>query len=351
MDHASAYGNFSFPYNAQPPRFDMFYEPISEDILQPQGNPTSDLQGLTTQVTQLVANVNKLTRKVEEEKEAATNEAPLIASAALEFQEIKCPTTSAIVYSNPSLIDSHSTFNFDDDNSNSLMNDDCMSASVDISECVCEPYDHNYTVADFEKLVAGFSAQLSENVYCDGDESSEPHSEIDCTADVKTESIEFDVQIDFRKSKEYLKKMREAINHLLVLQYYEMDFYADVCEPEIDFTVFDHVHDVPVAVVDFNPCFDHSHITNVAFSIDRVHIHAFSVLDDCTDLNTLLDDELDAYDDRYAVFDDVKVDMADFENVCTDLGLELELEFAEFLNYVELGNEKLNGYTCLGGWL
>ncbi|WVZ01389.1 hypothetical protein V8G54_027458, partial [Vigna mungo] len=120
MDHCSAYSNFSFPYNAQPPRFDMFYEPISEDILQPvnqafqqqpsaynqpyheqppwpmqqqlphvywnqyaepeheefqteqawqptfcdqwqQGIPTYELEGLTTQVAQLVAAVNKLT--------------------------------------------------------------------------------------------------------------------------------------------------------------------------------------------------------------------------------------------------------------------------------------------------
>ncbi|XP_052724888.1 uncharacterized protein LOC128194125 [Vigna angularis] len=35
MDHSSAYGNFSFPYNAQPPRFDMFYEPIPEVFMQP----------------------------------------------------------------------------------------------------------------------------------------------------------------------------------------------------------------------------------------------------------------------------------------------------------------------------
>ncbi|WVZ24234.1 hypothetical protein V8G54_002778 [Vigna mungo] len=175
-----------------------------------------------------------------------------------------------------------------------------MSASVDNSECVCEPYDHNYTNADFEKLVAGFrelamirdcksfvvvpisdlttaSAQLSENVYCDCDESTEAHSEIDCTADVKTESIELDVQIDFRKSKEYLKKMREAANHVLVLQYYEMDFDANVCEPEIDFTVFHHVHDVPVQVADFTPCIDHSNVINSAFSIDRVHIHTSRV--------------------------------------------------------------------------
>ncbi|WVY93173.1 hypothetical protein V8G54_032261 [Vigna mungo] len=152
-------------------------------------------------------------------------------AAAPEFQEIKCLTTSVIVYFNPSFIDSHYAFNFDDDNSNSLMSDDCMNASVDISECVCEPYDHNYTDADFEKLVVGF---------------------------------------------------RE------------------------------------LAVI-------HSNVTNSAFSIDRVHIPAISVFYDCTNLNALLNDESDAYDDRFAVFDDVKVDMADFENACTDLGLELDL--------------------------
>ncbi|WVZ24054.1 hypothetical protein V8G54_002598 [Vigna mungo] len=242
-------------------------------------------------------------------------------ATALEFQETKCPTTS--IFSNPSFTDSHSTLNSVNDNSNSLMNDDCMSASVDNFECVCEPYDR--------------------------DESTEPHSEIDCTTDLKTEFAELEVQTDFRKSKEYLKKMREATNHVLMVQYYEMDFYANVCEPEIDFNVFDHVHDVPVEVVDFNPCFDQSNIINSALSIDRVHISASSVSDDCTDLNALLDDELYAHDDRYAVFDDVKVDMADFENACTDLGLELELEFAEFLNSVELGNEKLTGCTCLEG--
>ncbi|WVZ02930.1 hypothetical protein V8G54_023736 [Vigna mungo] len=80
-----------------------------------------------------------------------------------------------------------------------------------------------------------------------------------------------------------------------------------------------------------------------------VHIPASSVFDDYTYLNALLDDELDAHDDSYATFDDVKVYMIDFENACTDLGLELELEFVEFLNSVELSNEKLTGCTCLGG--
>ncbi|KOM41041.1 hypothetical protein LR48_Vigan04g123900 [Vigna angularis] len=254
------------------------------------------------------------------------------------------------------------------------MSDDCMDASVDISECVCEPYDHNYTDADFEKLVDGFrelavihdcnsfvvvpiydftttSAQLSENVYYDGD-SIEPHScfnEIDYTVDLKAESTVLEVQTDFRKSKEYLKKMREIADHVLVLQYYEMDFDADVCKPEIDFNVFDHMHDVPIEVVDFSPCFDYTNIINSAYSIDKVHIPASSVFDDCTYLNALLDDESDAHDNRFAIFDDVKVDMADFENACTDLGLELQVEFAEFLTSLELGNEKLTGCTCLGG--
>lgn len=71
--------------------------------------------------------------------------------------------------------------------------------------------------------------------------------------------------------------MRE---HVLVLQYYEMDFDADVCEPEIGFNVFDPVDDVPLEVADFTSCFDHSHITNAAFTIDRVHIPASSVFDD-----------------------------------------------------------------------
>ncbi|WVZ17801.1 hypothetical protein V8G54_010783 [Vigna mungo] len=360
MDHSSAYGNHFFPYNAQPPQFNLLCEPFSEHSLQQpphcfqpyceqptcqydapeqkefqtvqpwqptfcnqwqQGNPASDLQGLTTQVAQLVAVVNKLTRRAEEEKGATVTEAPLTVAAATKFQEIECPITS--VYSNPSFTDSYYALN--SVNSNSLMSDDCMSAFVDSSECVCESYDHNYT--------------------------DEPQSEICCTADLnsdlKIEPIE--VQTDFRKSKEYFKKMREAANHVLVLQYYEMDFDADVCEPGIDFTVFDHVHDVPVEVVDFNPCFDHSHITNVAFSLDIVHIHASSALDDYTDLNALLGDESDSYDDKYAVFDDVKVDMADFKNACTGLGLELKLEFVEFLNSVKLSNEKLNGCTCLEG--
>ncbi|KOM38418.1 hypothetical protein LR48_Vigan03g180000 [Vigna angularis] len=131
--------------------------------------------------------------------------------------------------------------------------------------------------------------------------------------------------------------------------YCEMDFDADVCELEIDFNVLDHMHDVPVEVVDFTPCFDHSNIINSAFSIDRVHIPASSVFDDSTYLNALFDEESDAHDDRHAVFDYVKVDLAAFENACTDLGLELELEFAGFLNSLELNNEKLTACTCLGG--
>ncbi|BAT78662.1 uncharacterized protein HKW66_Vig0103160 [Vigna angularis] len=136
---------------------------------------------------------------------------------------------------------------------------------------------------------------------------------------------------------------------LNLIQYCEMHFDADVCELEIDFNVLDHMHDVPVEVVDFTPCFDNSNIINSAFSIDRVHIPASSVFDDSTYLNALFDEELDAHDDRHAVFDDVKVDLADFENACTDLGLELELEFAGFLNSLELNNEKLTACTCLGG--
>ncbi|KOM24973.1 hypothetical protein LR48_Vigan34s001200 [Vigna angularis] len=206
------------------------------------------------------------------------------------------------------------------------MSGDCMNASVD-SESVYELYV--------------------------GDESTEPHSEIDCIVDLnsdfKIETVELEVQIDFRKSKEYLKKMREAANHVLVLQYYEMDFYADVCDPKIDLTTFDQMLNVPVEVVDFSPCFDHSNIINSVFNIDRIHIPASNVFYDCTDLNALLDDESGAHDDRYVVFDDVKVDMIDFENACTYLGLELELEFAGFLNSLELSNEKLTGCTCLGG--
>ncbi|XP_052734642.1 uncharacterized protein LOC128197326 isoform X2 [Vigna angularis] len=226
----------------------------------------------------MVTVINQLTRKNEEEKGATNNEAPLMVAAAPEFQEIECPTTS--VYSNPSFTDSYYALNFD--NSNSLMSDDYMSASVDISECVCEPYDHNYTDTHFEKLVDGFreltvihdcnsfvvvpisefttaNVQLSENVYYD-DDSTEPHSEISCTVDLnsdfKAEPIVLEVQTDFRKSKEYLKKIREAADHVLVLQYYEMDFDADVCELEIDFNVLDHMHDVPVEVVDFYVWFD-----------------------------------------------------------------------------------------------
>ncbi|XP_052732458.1 uncharacterized protein LOC128196250 [Vigna angularis] len=385
MNYYSGYDNCSLPCNAQPPRFDLFYEPIPENSMQPanqafqqqppsyfqpygeqspwhvqqemphlywdqcvepkqeeihseqpwqpqfcdqwqQGIPAYELQGLTNQVAELVAVVNKLTGRAEEEKEAATNEASVMVAATPEFQVIKCPTTSVTVYANPSLTDSHSVLNSVSDNSNSLMSGDCMNASVD-SESVCELYV--------------------------GDESTEPHSEIDCivdlNSDLKVEPAELEVQIDFRKSKEYLKKMREAADHVLVLQYYEMDFDADVCEPENDFNVFDHMHDVPVEVVDFSPCFDHSNIIKLAFSIDRVHIPVSSVFYDCTDLNALLDDESGAHDDRYVVFDDMKVDMTDFENACTDLGLELELEFAGFLNSLELSNEKLTGCTCLGG--
>ncbi|KOM46339.1 hypothetical protein LR48_Vigan07g004300 [Vigna angularis] len=76
----------------------------------------------------------------------------------------------------------------------------------------------------------------------------------------------------------------------------------------------------------------------------KVHIPASSVFDDSTYLNALFDEESVAHNDRHAVFDDVKVDLADFENACTDLGLELELEFAGFLNSLELNNEKLQGW-------
>lgn len=157
-------------------------------------------------MAQLVAAVNKLTWRAEEEKGAETNGAPLIVPAAPDFQVIKYPTTS--VLSNLSFTDSYYALN--SVNANSMMSDDYMDASVDSSECVCEPYDHNYTDADFEKLVGGFrelavihdcnsfvvvpisdlttaSAQLAEFVYYDGDESTEPHSEIGCTADLNSD--------------------------------------------------------------------------------------------------------------------------------------------------------------------
>ncbi|WVY92079.1 hypothetical protein V8G54_037593 [Vigna mungo] len=34
MDHSFAYGNHFFPYNAQPPQFNLFCEPFSEHSLQ-----------------------------------------------------------------------------------------------------------------------------------------------------------------------------------------------------------------------------------------------------------------------------------------------------------------------------
>lgn len=59
-------------------------------------------------------------------------------------------------------------------------------------------------------------------------------------------------------------------------------------------------------------------------------------------MNAFLDDEFDSINDSYAVFDDLKVDMADFEKARTNLrlGLELVLEFVELLNSLELSNEK-----------
>ncbi|BAT73956.1 hypothetical protein VIGAN_01153200 [Vigna angularis var. angularis] len=83
------------------------------------------------------------------------------------------------------------------------MRDDCVDASINISES--ESYEHNYTETDFEKLVASFreltiirecnnfvvilisdltiaSAQLSEHVHSNGDLSIEPHSKIDYIA-------------------------------------------------------------------------------------------------------------------------------------------------------------------------
>ncbi|KOM25185.1 hypothetical protein LR48_Vigan50s010500 [Vigna angularis] len=227
MNYSFAYDNGSVPYNAHPPLFNLFYESFPENSLQQkswhvqqqlphlywdqyaapeqenyqslqplqdqffdqwqQGIPSSKLQGLTNQVAELVAPVNKLTGRAEEEKEAATNEAPLMVAAAPKFQVINYPTTS--VYSNPSFTDSHSALNSVNDDF--LMSDDCIDAFADFAECVCEPYDHNYTDADFEKLVDGLrelavihdcnsfvavpiaefttaSVQLSENVYYDG---------------------------------------------------------------------------------------------------------------------------------------------------------------------------------------
>ncbi|WVZ23609.1 hypothetical protein V8G54_002153 [Vigna mungo] len=35
MDHSSAYGKFPFPYNAPPQRFNMFFESVLGEFLQP----------------------------------------------------------------------------------------------------------------------------------------------------------------------------------------------------------------------------------------------------------------------------------------------------------------------------
>ncbi|XP_022636817.1 uncharacterized protein LOC111241684 isoform X2 [Vigna radiata var. radiata] len=51
-----------------------------------QGIASSDFQEMTSQVAQMVAAINQLARKTEEEKEATVNEAPLGAASALEFQ-------------------------------------------------------------------------------------------------------------------------------------------------------------------------------------------------------------------------------------------------------------------------
>ncbi|BAU02057.1 hypothetical protein VIGAN_11147500 [Vigna angularis var. angularis] len=152
MDHSSAYGNYFFPYNAQPQRFDLFCEPFFEHSLQQpppcfqpygeqpswpmqqqlphsywdqyaepeqenfqsvqpwqdqfcdqlqQGMPSSELQGLTTQLAQLVAAVNKLTWKAEEENDATIKETPLEAPAFIESHTFESLTTSAIASSTP----------------------------------------------------------------------------------------------------------------------------------------------------------------------------------------------------------------------------------------------------------
>ncbi|WVZ22548.1 hypothetical protein V8G54_001092 [Vigna mungo] len=131
MSYYSAYDNCSFPYNAQPQRFDLFCEPFSEHSLQqppsyfqpyyeqPPWNhydaseqeefqsvhpwqtqfcdqrqeriPTSEIQGMTTQVAQLIVVVNYLTWKAKEENEAT----PLGALVAIEFQCFESQITSA----------------------------------------------------------------------------------------------------------------------------------------------------------------------------------------------------------------------------------------------------------------
>lgn len=42
------------------------------------------------------------------------------------------------------------------------------------------------------------------------------------------------------------KKINKAKNHVLVLQYFEMDFDADVCDPKSDFDAFQHVYGEPL---------------------------------------------------------------------------------------------------------
>ncbi|WVZ14274.1 hypothetical protein V8G54_011840 [Vigna mungo] len=255
--------------------------------------------------------LQKLTKGAEEEKGAETNGAPLIVVVALVFQEIKCPTT--FVYYNSYFTDSISAL--DSANVNSLMSDDCMSAFVDISECVCEPYDHNHTDVNFEKLVDGFR------------ELAVIH---DCNSFVVVPIS------DFTTTSAQLKE-----------QYYEMDFYADVCEPEIDFNVFDHMHDVPVEVVDFTPYFGHSHITKAIFSMDKVHIPASSVFDDCINLNALLDDESDAYDDKYVVFDHVKVGRLIETQIALHVGLvdATKIRWLEAATLYQSGAEAIAALT------
>ncbi|WVZ06617.1 hypothetical protein V8G54_019963 [Vigna mungo] len=143
MNYYSEYDNCSFPYNAQPPTFDMFYEPIPEVFMLPanlafqmqpppyfqpyceqppwlvqqelshwdqyaepeqenyqslqpwqdqlsdklqQGNSASELQGMTNQVAGLVSVVHKLTRRAAEEESTP---------ATIEFQGFESQITSA----------------------------------------------------------------------------------------------------------------------------------------------------------------------------------------------------------------------------------------------------------------
>ncbi|WVZ22802.1 hypothetical protein V8G54_001346 [Vigna mungo] len=329
MNYYSAYDNCSLPYNAQPPTFDMFYEPFPEVFMQPtnlafqqqpppcfqpyceqppwlvqqelshwdqyaepeqenyqslqpwqdqlcdklqQGNSASELQGMTNQVAGLVSVVHKLTGRAAESTPAT-----------IEFQGFESQITSATASSTSQFYqDAYQPWQpqFGESEQQDTYSSDCMA--------------HMWRVA----------AQLAKEL------NEAPLG--------TTSTIEF--QADSNPGEEV-----DGPDQV----YSELDIPIHVLEVQIDLNALDLLRVEPIKpaidTVDLMPA--HTHILDSVFHVEHIDIPD-AVYDVCTELDHNFDDNFVQYAgsiDSVVVAEDIL-----YESIQVYCNLETSTTSSEF---------------------